>query len=298
MTTMNTTTVPTITTTPTVGANRMMRELFEGQMMAMTTELATKFNVEEEAAQELCATHCVNVDIMKLTKGKKSRGRRKPKAPIAAENRCMCRVWGDGQGVSQCKSAKSLDTDYCKRCSKKAEICDKPCQLDSNGKRLGLFCGRIDQFEPGTNLPPFSCGDEIRIIWKDEGVRDAISSGFDDGKFTSYAHTAKKSKSNRKNSKAKVISENELASLVATSTDSEVAAVIDEEDSMNDVLQEFGLTPEEDEEETTLELEQWEHNGEDYLVERSTLLIYNEEGEVLSKWGEGDTINAPIPDDE
>ena len=163
------------------------------------------------------------------------------------------------------------------------------------------------------------------IIWKDGDVREAISSGFDSGKFTSYAHTAKKSKSKKKTQKAKVISENELAALVSSSTEEKVADQTkvpepEEEETFDDIVNEFGLNSEDDEEvdaqynlevhgpdndslpqqddEETLELEQWEHDGSEYLVERSSLLIYNEDAEIIGKWGQGATEGAPIPTED
>jgi hypothetical protein len=303
-------------------ANAMFTQLFQGQMAAMAKQLANKFGIDEEAALKLCNSHCATVDITKLSKRKKSSGPRKPKVPVTAANRCMSRVWGDGFGDDQCKSAKMTDSDYCKRCSKKAAVCDNPCQLDENGKRKGLFCGRVDQFEPGTTLPPFSCGTEVRIVWKGEDVRDAISTGFDGGSFTSYAHTAKKGKSKKKTTTtAKVISEDELASLVSSKAEtktSETKSVSNESETFQDVVNEFGLNSEDDEQvdaeynlEThgpddddeleeggeTLELEQWEHADEEYLVERSSLLIYNEEAEIIGKWGQGATKGAPIPEE-
>ena len=52
------------------------------------------------------------------------------------------------------------------------------------------------------------------------------------------------------------------------------------------------VTGEEDEE--WLDVEEWEYHGESYLVCRETLVIYNEEGEEIGKWGEGVTEGATI----
>ena len=48
----------------------------------------------------------------------------------------------------------------------------------------------------------------------------------------------------------------------------------------------------------SLDVEEWEHNGDSYLVCRDTLAIYNEEGEEVGKWGEGATEGAPVPEEE
>ena len=50
--------------------------------------------------------------------------------------------------------------------------------------------------------------------------------------------------------------------------------------------------------EDSLEVEEWNHNGEFYLVCRNTLLIYSDDGEEIGKWGEGTTTRAPIPEEE
>ena len=54
----------------------------------------------------------------------------------------------------------------------------------------------------------------------------------------------------------------------------------------------------ENDDEDSLDVEEWEHNGNSYLVCRDTLAIYNEEGEEVGKWGEGATEGAPVPEEE
>ena len=46
---------------------------------------------------------------------------------VAAEDRCMARIWGGGYGT-QCKSAKCEGSDYCKRCTKLAAVTTEPVQ--------------------------------------------------------------------------------------------------------------------------------------------------------------------------
>jgi len=55
---------------------------------------------------------------------------------------------------------------------------------------------------------------------------------------------------------------------------------------------------EEEDDEESLDVEEWGHEGESYLVCRETLAIYNEEGEEIGKWGEGATAGAAIPEEE
>ena len=60
--------------------------------------------------------------------------------------RCCARVWGTGSGEDQCTRARQEGSDYCKSHSKKVAECGgstQACQLDSSGKRKGLFMGDI-----------------------------------------------------------------------------------------------------------------------------------------------------------
>ena len=53
-----------------------------------------------------------------------------------------------------------------------------------------------------------------------------------------------------------------------------------------------------DDDDESLDVEEWEHLGESYLVCRETLAIYTEDGEEVGKWGEGATDGAAIPAEE
>ena len=95
---------------------------------------------------------------------KRKRGAPKgPRKEVPAECRCMARVWGDGTGL-QCKSRRNNDHgDYCATHGKLATISCIPCQFDGDGKKRGLFMGRIDMDRPTHNADGKRC-----IIWDDE----------------------------------------------------------------------------------------------------------------------------------
>ena len=105
----------------------------------------------------------------------------------------MARVWGNGSGCDQCRCARK-DGDYCSRHAKQAAICAQPCMLDDNGKKLGLFCGRIDQFQEGTTLPPFAVGGQIRIEWNSPEFKVALEIGIKNGTFKRREGAKPKSK--------------------------------------------------------------------------------------------------------
>ena len=56
---------------------------------------------------------------------------------------------------------------------------------------------------------------------------------------------------------------------------------------------------EEAEDDVALDVEQWNHNGVEYLVHRATLEIYNHEGRVIGKWDTHEaTKDVPVPPHE
>ncbi len=292
-------------------AAEMFSQLFAGQLEAMARQMATQFNIDPEAAVKMATEHAATLDLQSMEKPKRRRaaGTRKPKAPVAAEHRCMARVWGDGSGNNQCKCSRVDGSDYCSRHGKQAAICVKACQVNENGKKLGLFCGRIDEFIPGTQLAPFASDGIIRIEWKSQGHLEAIADALEN-------ETCRKQTRSRKSKKkaAVVAVEMNEDELVATITnaedDTQNKTLAQDNDVVNaETFAALGLDEAGDEEadeqfqqenddEDSLDVEEWEHNGNSYLVCRDTLAIYNEEGEEVGKWGEGATEGAPVPEEE
>ncbi len=322
-------------------AEAMFHSLFAGQLEAMARQMASQFNIDPEEAAKMATDHAASIDLKQVAKPKrKSAGKsRKPKVPVTAENRCMARVWGDGSGANQCKCARADGSDYCSRHGKQAAICEIPCQLDDNGKKMGLFCGRIDQFQEGTTLAPFMVDGEIRIEWNSLEHKEAIVDGMENN---TIRHRKKKEKKKKKKPVAVVeVDEDQLAAMVAGNgieetheqanevvndvtddsilesadigleMDTQESKISEEEAARRasiighqariEVLQAQSDLPnveEKEDDEESLDVEEWGHGGESYLVCRETLAIYNEEGEEIGKWGEGATAGAAIPEEE
>tara|TARA_B110000467_G_scaffold152281_1_gene161470 strand:+ start:37 stop:807 length:771 start_codon:yes stop_codon:yes gene_type:complete len=75
----------------------------------------------------------------------------------------MARVWGDGTGA-QCKSSRNAQHgDYCKTHGKLDIQAWLPCEFSEDGKKTGLFLGRIDHPRPTHNAEGERC-----VIWDDE----------------------------------------------------------------------------------------------------------------------------------
>jgi len=96
--------------------------------------------------------------------------------------RCMARVWGKGYG-SQCKYRSTGGSDLCTRHTKQSKICNIPCITDENGQKLGLFCGRIDQWQDNEEgiLPYKDSNNKLKIRWKNENTKRQIQIHIENG---------------------------------------------------------------------------------------------------------------------
>ena len=326
--------IETKTVSPPTGKDndkKVMENVFSSQLEAMAKKMASEFNLPVEELMKMVTNHSDSVNITELTNKIKNKTKTKAKSkstsntPIAPENRCMARVWGSGGGCDQCRCARK-DGDYCARHAKQAAICEQPCMLDDNGKKLGLFCGRIDQFQDGTTLPPFAVGGEIRIEWNSPEFKMALEIGIKNGTFKRREGVKTKSKPKAKSQTKPKTAKKKSVKITSSELDEEDQALLDQkgmeedpDDSYEKVIADFGLESDGDEdadeiyqngllqqnddddgdeEEEELNVEQWEHNGTDYLVDPETLIMYNEDGEEIGKWGEGETEGASIPNDQ
>tara|TARA_Y100000385_G_scaffold201936_2_gene209131 strand:- start:7 stop:1125 length:1119 start_codon:yes stop_codon:yes gene_type:complete len=94
----------------------------------------------------------------------KKRGAPKgPRTAPAPECRCMARVWGDGTGAQCMSRRKTEHGEFCATHGKAVAITCQPCEFSEDGKKTGLFLGRIDQARPTHNAEGERC-----VIWDDE----------------------------------------------------------------------------------------------------------------------------------
>ena len=288
-------------------ANDMIKGLMSGQLEALARMIAEQNNLEVDAVMGLTKQHCDSMDLTQVSKkiSKKTRTS-KPRAPPTAEERCMARVWGDGSGHSQCKSRKCEGSDYCKRCAKKAAICCNPCTLSVDDavtsnysswkttdggrvKKLGLYCGRIDQ-----PIPSVDANGVLRIIWKNEDVKTEVAEKLESGEWTKPTLTKRKKKA-KATKVPTALSESETADLNdLLANDDEDENSIDEPVSPGTVKSAFQQQPEtvEDDAVTSdhedaisdhVSIEIREHDGETYNVTPSDEIVADN-GEVVGKW--------------
>lgn len=105
---------------------------------------------------------------------------------VDAEERCMARVWGGGDGT-QCKKSKLDGCDFCKTHLKDSEVTDAPLQFSKDGKHIGLFWGRFDQPKP------HFCDGMLVCQWKSADSKAIVQKALQEGKtFHPFSGEAKK----------------------------------------------------------------------------------------------------------
>jgi hypothetical protein len=78
-----------------------------------------------------------------------------PRPSPASESRCMARI-GEGDGTCQCKHSRKVG-DFCGRHAKQVLVNPDSLQFTPEGKRDGLFYGRIDEERPQMNAKGEVC---------------------------------------------------------------------------------------------------------------------------------------------
>ena len=230
------------------------REQFMTLAQQMTSQIKQEFDLHMEDTDERMNSIIENlVSELMITKNTH------PRKDIDESLRCMARVWGNGYGDSQCRF-KIKDGDYCSRHSKQASIEIKPCVRDENGKKVGLWCGRIDQWQDDNiGIPPYKDSNNVvQIIWNNDNVKHKIKIDIEDGCKRFY----KKKPSKRGCKKQTVVEEEEQT-------------VVEEEDSGEE-----------------LEVEEKEWEGQIFHVDMETKIIYNiEDGTTIGSWDEDNGPN-------
>ena len=299
-------------------ANSAVTGLFKNQLNAVTIQLTETIKSEfgdqldHEKLQIMMTQFLASQDIDSqvaeiLKNGKKSKGSKKPREPkeVDPDTLCQARVWGDGSTNTQCSRVKIDGGCYCTLHGKQAALTEKPCQVDDNGKRFGLFCGRIDDWQDDEEgVLPFKDNDGfVRIDWTSDEMKSRIKDEIDNGNAkrpTSGIGAKKKStkKSTKKKTTAPVIvdesapeptqaeiqSANELADLLAEPevphTDTNQVEVVKEE--------------EEEEDDDAMEVDHREFNGITYYVNEANGNIHHLDcdeddahyGEIIGTWTE------------
>ena len=157
-----------------------------------TTRMSEQMKLLSETADALQSVHpqFSRDELLKIAAGvlgkevKVSKAGRKKtqrvRKTVEKDCRCCARVWGTGSGEDQCTRARQEGSDYCKSHSKKVAECGgstQACQLDSSGKRKGLFMGDIR--EPVTG----QLGGLWVITWNNPELKEKMAAEKKAGTF-------------------------------------------------------------------------------------------------------------------
>jgi len=191
--------------------SEQIQQLFHSQLSGHAQEISRKVlevhgNVEglETTIQEYLATANLDMNVGGKTKSKsKSNAIPKSRKKTEPEDRCQARVWGDGDGTSQC-SFSACSNGLCTKHSKAEAECAIPCQVTPEGKVRGLYMGRITDFQDGqANIPPYKDSNNIvRINWPKGEAKSVISSGLENGECVLGPPCIKKSIQSTKKKKS------------------------------------------------------------------------------------------------
>ena len=211
-------------------ANTAFKGLIASQLEGLATLIAERFDgVDKQGVLTLVQAHCETLpDMDAAIKSKKPRRRREKAQPVQPAEQCMARVWGKlGDGKEQCGLRRKGDTEYCSRHGKQASITELACQVNEDGKHIGLFNGRIDQPRPWRGVDG-----TVRIEWKCPEHKAEVAQAIADG--TAHRHPDARRR-RRKTKKAKAPTtpstmEEPVALVLASSTPDDDEGV--EEDAL------------------------------------------------------------------
>ena len=149
-------------------------QVFATLMEGMNTSKLTQMGVSSEQLEDIMS------QFQKLSLKPSDKAPRVRKE-VASEDRCMARTWGskkegnEGHGP-QC-SAKRCGGDYCKMHAKKAAETETPCTW-REGKKFGLFMGRIDQPLTGKDAQG-----KWQILWPVAEIQEQVEADKAAGTF-------------------------------------------------------------------------------------------------------------------
>lgn len=201
--------------TTTEKIQELFRTQLSGHALALSEILKEKFGELEGfdiTVQEYLAEANLNLNMDGKTPNSKTpKVRTKKVKPI--EDLCQARVWGEKHdGTEQC-SFIARSNGLCAKHSKAEELCCVPCTLDENGKRKGLWMGRITQYQEGEpGIAPYKNADGVLCIaWTSGTMKQHIAKALEEG-------TCLHAKKPKRSAKKKAISE-ELASAMGSPVD-------------------------------------------------------------------------------
>ena len=147
---------------------QIIHDLLLNQMEEFAIQIVTHFpNIDTDRIIQITHEHWNSIQF----------GDFSPYIPKKYDDeKCMARVWRTGSGNDQCLK-NPISGDYCSKHAKQATETEQPCQVNQYGKKRGLYCGRIDQYQDNrVGIPPYkSRGSDgnywIRIEWESDKMK-------------------------------------------------------------------------------------------------------------------------------
>lgn len=144
----------------------------------------------EKAINEFLSSRSIDIGSQeqKTDGKKKSAPKDKPKKERTVREKpllCEARIRGTELDGSERCTFSAGPNGLCTKHAKAEAECSIPCSYSSDGKkRLGLFYGRINQFQDGEpNIPPYKDSNNIvRIQWNSDFMRSHISNEIKEGR--------------------------------------------------------------------------------------------------------------------
>ena len=307
-------------------------ELITGQMEEFASFLVTQFpDMDGDIVMTKAREHCSGINLVeavsKLPKKTKAKRATRTSTPVDPTCQCMARVWQSGSGHDQCTRRRLHGSEYCNSHAKKALQGVLACQVTPEGHNLaavpakmkiGLWCGRIDEWQGGKDgIPPYKDKEDIiRIEWSSEIMKTLIDKELEEG---TARHAGERRPRSRKSKTPTTIDSSVMDDLNKVVNDDTSLALLDaleppkevteppkemiEESRVSDANTDVEdtetlsamLEESVNDEEDNLVVEEYEYQGKTYYVDPLNSDIYKiDDGEIIGKW-EGDAeTGSPI----
>jgi len=233
------------------------QQLLTGQMEAFASYLANQYpQMDRDLVMAKAREHCDGMNLVeavnKLPKKARTKRATRTATPADPSCRCMARVWQSGSGLDQCTRTRLDGADYCKSHAKKAVQGELACQVAPEGKslanvpaklRIGLWCGRVDEWQDGEEgIPPYKDSDGIiRIEWSSETMKARLVEELEEG---TARHAGERRPRSRKTNTPTTVEASVVAEVTTAVEDDTSAAMMDALDQGPEVVGESAKEPE------------------------------------------------------
>lgn len=150
----------------------------DGDVEQLTGLVELSGSTDDDAQWQICSEQPMAEAIASTVKP--------PRRKSVPKGQCEARIWGKRHDGSERCSKPAGPTGLCGGHAKQEAECAVPCKVSDDGsKRVGLYMGRITQFQEDVdepNLPPYmDSNGYVRIYWNSpkmtEHIRDALQQG-------------------------------------------------------------------------------------------------------------------------